>query len=72
MESGGSMLHSQGPSNNPYLSRINPIPRIDTYFFKVHSNIVLPSLLYVFNKIKVRISIVFNFMKATAIKLKSH
>ena len=25
----------------PILSRINPIPRIDTYLFKVHSNIVL-------------------------------
>jgi hypothetical protein len=25
------------------LSRINPIPRIDTYFFKIHSNIVFPS-----------------------------
>ena len=29
----------------PILSRINPIPRIDTYFFKVHSNIVFPSSL---------------------------
>ena len=28
----------------PILSRINPIPRIDTYLFKVHSNIILPSL----------------------------
>ena len=27
----------------PILSRINPIPRIDTYLFKVHFNIVLPS-----------------------------
>jgi hypothetical protein len=27
----------------PILNRINPIPRIDTYFFKVYSNIVLPS-----------------------------
>ena len=26
------------------LSRINPISRIDTYLFKVHSNIVLPSM----------------------------
>ena len=26
----------------PILSQINPIPRIDTYLFKVHSNIVLP------------------------------
>ena len=24
----------------PILSRINPIPHIDTYFFKIHSNIV--------------------------------
>ena len=28
-----------------YGIRINPIPRIDTYFSKVHSNIVLPSTL---------------------------
>ena len=42
MEPGGSMLHSQGLSNIPILSRINTIPRIDTYLFKVHSNIVLP------------------------------
>ena len=28
----------------PILSRINPIPQIDTYLFKVHSNIVLPSI----------------------------
>ena len=41
MEPGGSMPHSRGLSNNPYLSRINQIPRIDTYFFKVHFNIVL-------------------------------
>ena len=27
----------------PILSRINPIPRIEAYLFKVHSNIVLPS-----------------------------
>ena len=24
------------------LSQINPVPHTDTYFFKVHSNIVLP------------------------------
>ena len=41
MEPEGSMLYSQEHSNNPILSRINPITRIDTYFFKVHSNIVL-------------------------------
>ena len=29
----------------PTLSRINPIPYIDAYFFKIHSNIVLPSTL---------------------------
>ena len=27
----------------PILSRINPIPRIDTHLFKVHSNTLLPS-----------------------------
>jgi hypothetical protein len=37
------MPHSQGFSKNPY-SHINTyFPRIDTYFFEVHSNIVLPS-----------------------------
>ena len=51
MEPGGSMAHSQGLSNNhypesnqPILSQINLIPRIDTYFFKIHSNIVLTSM----------------------------
>ena len=44
MEPGGSMPHSQVLSN---LSRINPIPRIDTHFFKVHSNIVLPSIVII-------------------------
>ena len=29
----------------PILSQINPITRIDTYIFKVHSSIVLPSTL---------------------------
>ena len=43
MEPGGSMLHSQGLSNNPMPSRINTIPLTDPYFFKVHSNIFLPS-----------------------------
>ena len=43
MEPGGSMPHSQELSNNPYPVPINPIPRIDTYLFKVNSNIVLPS-----------------------------
>ena len=27
----------------PILSQINPIPRIDTYIFKIYSNIVFPS-----------------------------
>ena len=40
MEPGGSTPHSQGLSNNSYPE---PIPRIDTYLFMVHSNIVLPS-----------------------------
>ena len=40
MEPGGLMLHSQGLSK---LNRINSIPRIDTYLFKVHSMTVLPS-----------------------------
>ena len=43
MEHEGTMSHSQGLSNNPYPEPNNPIPRIDTYLFKVHSNIVLPS-----------------------------
>ena len=37
------MPHSQGSPIIPILSRINQIRRIDTYFFKVHSNSVLPS-----------------------------
>ena len=36
------MPQSQGLSNNPYPQRINPIPRIDTYFFKVHSKGLFP------------------------------
>ena len=41
MKPGGSMPRSQGLLIIPILSRINPLPRIDTYFFKIHSNIVL-------------------------------
>jgi hypothetical protein len=37
------MPNSQELSNNPILSRINPTPRIDAYFLKVHSTIVLSS-----------------------------
>ena len=43
MEPGGSVPHSQGLLIIPILSRINPIPRIYTYLFKVHSNIALLS-----------------------------
>ena len=35
-------IHNGSPIT-PILSRINPIPHIDTYFFKIHSNIVFPS-----------------------------
>ena len=35
------MSHSQGLSNNSYSEPNQPITRIDTYLFKVHSNIVL-------------------------------
>ena len=43
MEPGGSMrVHKDSPKI-PILSRMNPITRIDTYLFKIHSNIVLPS-----------------------------
>ena len=44
MEPGGSLPHSQGLSNNPYPEQINPITRIDTYFFNIHSNIFIPHL----------------------------
>ena len=43
MEHAGSMQHSQGLSNNLYHEPNIPISRIDTYFFKIYSNIVLPS-----------------------------
>ena len=43
MEPGGSMPHSQGLSNKPYPEPNQTNPHIDTYLFKVHSNIVLPS-----------------------------
>ena len=31
----------KGSSIIPILRRINPVPRIDTYFFKIQSNIVI-------------------------------
>ena len=36
-------IRKNSPIISP-LSRINPIPRIDTHFFKIHSIIVLPSM----------------------------
>ena len=33
------MLHSQGHSNIPIQSWINPVPHIDIYIFKIHSNL---------------------------------
>jgi hypothetical protein len=35
-------MHKESPII-PILSRINPIPRIDPYFFKIYYNIILPS-----------------------------
>ena len=35
-------IHKSSPTI-PIVSRNNTIPRIDTYLFKIHSNIVLPS-----------------------------
>ena len=44
MKPGGTMPSSQGLSNNPYPESIQPNSRIDTYFFKIHSNIVFSSM----------------------------
>jgi hypothetical protein len=44
MEPGGSMLYSQGLSNNPYPEPNKPNSSTDIYFFKVYSNIVLSSI----------------------------
>ena len=43
MESGGSMPLSQALSNNSYPEPNQPVPCIDNYLFKIHSNTVLPS-----------------------------
>ena len=40
MEARGSMPHSQGLYNNSYSEPNQPIPCIDTYSFKIHSNIL--------------------------------
>ena len=43
MEPGDSMCIHKGTTINPILRQIKPITRIDNYFFKIHSNVVLPS-----------------------------
>ena len=43
MEPIDPMPHSQGLSKNSYAEPNQPILRVDTYFFKVHYNDVLPS-----------------------------
>ena len=43
MEPGISMSHSQSLSDNPYPELNQLIPCTDIYFFKIHSNITLPS-----------------------------
>ena len=45
MEPRGLMPHLQGLTNNPYPQPNQPYPCIDTYFFKIHSNIVFLSSL---------------------------
>ena len=35
------MPYSQGLPIIPIVNQINPVPRIDTYLFKIHSNVVL-------------------------------
>ena len=45
MKPRGSVMHSQGLSNNPYPEPNQPNSCIDTYFFKINSNIALPSSL---------------------------
>ena len=43
MGSRDTLLHLKELSNNPYPDPNQPMPRIDTYFFKINFNIVLPS-----------------------------
>ena len=45
MEPEGSMPRSQGLSNNPYSKPNETNSRIDTHFFKIHSNIDLSFML---------------------------
>ena len=44
MKPGDSMPHSQGLSSNPYNELNKKIPRFDTYFLKIDTNIVLTTL----------------------------
>ena len=44
MEPEGSLTHSQGPTNSPYLSQLDPVPTPTSYFLKIHLNIILPSM----------------------------
>jgi len=50
MESGSSMPHSKGLSNNPNPETNQQIPRTDTYLFKTNSNTVLPCSLVLLPK----------------------
>ena len=43
MEPGGSSRIHKGSPIIPILNRINPIPRIDTYFFKILPSTPKPS-----------------------------
>ena len=43
MEFGDSFTHSQGLPSKPYPDTNESVSHIATYFFRIHSNIVLPS-----------------------------
>ena len=59
-----SMPHAQGLFDNPFLIRINPIPRIKTYFFKIHSIIFLASTPRYFSKGLFRVRLPVKILKA--------
>jgi hypothetical protein len=61
------MPHSQGSRIIPTLSRINPIPHNDTYLFKVHSNVPLPST----SRRTLQVYL-FTFSESQFMNLKSH
>ena len=44
MEPGVQFHIHKEPPRIPILCRISPIPRIDNYFFKINSDIVLPHI----------------------------